>query len=113
MRKITWKRVAKGGVVFLTVASVLLFVLHSSADDKSTATKTSSASSAATSETNATVGKGGSALWSENCARCHNMRSPSIYTDAEWDVAMHHMRVRANLTAEEHKKILEFLKSSK
>ena len=31
---------------------------------------------------------------------------------AEWDVNMFHMRVRANLTAEEHKKILEFLKAS-
>ncbi len=51
-------------------------------------------------------------MWSENCARCHNMRSPSSYSDTEWDVVMHHMRVRANLTAEEHKKILEFLKSA-
>ena len=33
-------------------------------------------------------------------------------SDAEWDVAMHHMRIRANLTAEEHRKILEFLKSA-
>lgn len=57
-------------------------------------------------------GKGGAQLWSENCIRCHNIRSPSTYSDAEWDVAMHHMRIRANLTAEEHRKILEFLKSA-
>jgi hypothetical protein len=56
--------------------------------------------------------KGGSQLWSESCARCHNMRSPSSYSDAEWDVVMHHMRVRARLTPEEHKAILEFLKSA-
>lgn len=56
--------------------------------------------------------KGGSQLWSENCARCHNMRSPSNYSDAEWEVAMHHMRIRGRLTAEEHKAILEFLKSA-
>ena len=56
--------------------------------------------------------KGGQQLWSENCARCHNMRSPGAYSSAEWQVVMHHMRVRANLTAEEHKAILEFLKSS-
>jgi hypothetical protein len=41
------------------------------------------------------------------------MRSPSSYNDAQWEVAMMHMRVRANLTPEEHKKILEFLKSGK
>lgn len=56
--------------------------------------------------------KGGSQLWAENCARCHNVRSPSAYSDPEWEVAMHHMRIRANLTAEEQRKILEFLKSA-
>jgi hypothetical protein len=56
--------------------------------------------------------KGGSQLWAENCGRCHNIRSPSTYSDTEWQVILHHMRVRANLTAEEQKKILEFLKAS-
>lgn len=59
----------------------------------------------------ATSGKGGAQLWAENCVRCHNIRSPSVYSDAEWEVAMHHMRIRANLTAEEHRRILEFLES--
>lgn len=58
------------------------------------------------------AGKGAAQSWSENCARCHNMRSPSSYSDAEWEVAMMHMRIRGNLTATEHKKILEFLKAS-
>lgn len=57
-------------------------------------------------------GKGGAQLWAENCVRCHNNRSPSTYSDGEWDVAMHHMRTRANLTAEEHRRILQFLKSA-
>ena len=56
--------------------------------------------------------KGGAQLWAEQCSRCHNTRSPSSYSDAQWDVAVHHMRVRANLTAEESQKILEFLKSA-
>jgi hypothetical protein len=55
--------------------------------------------------------KSGAQLWAENCVRCHNIRSPSSYSPAQWEVVMMHMRVRANLTAEEHKKILEFLKS--
>ena len=58
------------------------------------------------------ISKGASQLWAENCVRCHNVRSPSVYSDAEWDVAMHHMRIRANLTADESMKILEFLKSA-
>ena len=58
------------------------------------------------------TGKSGTQLWSENCTRCHNDRSPASYNDAQWEVAMHHMRIRANLTAEEHTKILEFLQSA-
>lgn len=61
----------------------------------------------------AATGKGAAQLWAENCQRCHNTRSPSSYNDAQWEVAMLHMRVRANLTPEEYKKILEFLKSGK
>jgi hypothetical protein len=58
-----------------------------------------------------TTGKSGAQLWAENCVRCHNIRSPSNYSPAQWEVVMMHMRVRANLTPEEHKKVLEFLKS--
>jgi hypothetical protein len=58
-----------------------------------------------------TTEKSGAELWAENCVRCHNIRSPSNYSPAQWDVVMMHMRVRANLTPEEHKKILEFLKA--
>lgn len=56
--------------------------------------------------------KGGAELWGQNCGHCHNVRSPSSYSDAQWEVVMLHMRVRANLTADEHKKILAFLKSA-
>jgi hypothetical protein len=55
--------------------------------------------------------KGGAELWADNCVRCHNIRSPGNYSPAQWEVVMMHMRVRANLTPKEHKKILEFLKS--
>ena len=60
--------------------------------------------------TSAVTEKSGAQLWAENCVRCHNIRSPSSYSPAQWEVAMMHMRVRANLTPEEHKKILAFLK---
>ncbi len=56
--------------------------------------------------------KGGAELWAENCTRCHTNRPATVYSDAQWDVAMHHMRVRANLTPVEHRKIAEFLKSA-
>jgi len=53
----------------------------------------------------------GSKLWAQNCMRCHNARPPDSYSDAQWEVALMHMRIRANLTAEEHHAILNYLQS--
>jgi mono/diheme cytochrome c family protein len=66
----------------------------------------------ATSHPAASTGTSGAQLWANNCMHCHNSRSPSSYSDAQWEVATMHMRVRANLTAEEHREILAFLKSA-
>jgi mono/diheme cytochrome c family protein len=54
----------------------------------------------------------GAQLWAQTCARCHNLRSPETYSPAQWEVAVHHMRLRANLTGEEAAKIVAFLKSA-
>lgn len=56
--------------------------------------------------------KGGAELWAETCSHCHNLRSPSTYGPYQWEVAVYDMRVRANLTGEEQRKILEFLKAA-
>jgi hypothetical protein len=56
--------------------------------------------------------KGAAQVWAENCNRCHNYRPPGEFSDAQWEVIGHHMRVRANLTAKEHQTIVEFLKAS-
>lgn len=58
------------------------------------------------------TGQAGALLWSQNCVRCHNLRNPRERSDREWDVIVHHMRVRGNLTAEEHRLILAFLQSA-
>ena len=57
-------------------------------------------------------GSGGAQLWSQNCMRCHNLRPPDERSDREWEIIVHHMRVRGNLTAKEHRLILAFLKSA-
>ena len=56
--------------------------------------------------------KGGAELWAQTCNHCHNLRSPSTYGPAQWEVAVYDMRVRANLTGEEQRKVLEFLKAA-
>jgi cytochrome c5 len=59
------------------------------------------------------MGLTGEELWSNNCLRCHNIRPPTMYNNAQWDVIVHHMRIRANITGQEQRAIVEFLKSSK
>jgi mono/diheme cytochrome c family protein len=54
----------------------------------------------------------GSQAWSDNCTRCHNMRSPSDLRDDQWLTTTFHMRVRAGLTGQETRDILTFLQSS-
>jgi hypothetical protein len=56
--------------------------------------------------------KPGAMLWAENCGRCHNERPPTSLSDSEWDLAVFHMRTRANLTSIEAERITDFLKSS-
>jgi len=65
----------------------------------------------AVSTTPSTSAPGGAQLWAQNCQHCHNPRSPSSYSDAQWEVAMMHMKHQARLTAGESKTILEFLKA--
>ena len=56
--------------------------------------------------------KSGAQLWAESCGRCHNTASPSTFGDVDWDVAMKHMEIRAQLTRIEAEKIREFMQSA-
>ena len=95
-----------GALIAFSLAALTVIVISCSGDKQAGTTDGAAASSG-------TPEKGGAQLWAENCQRCHNTRSPSGYNDAQWEVVMMHMRVRANLTPGEHKKILEFLKQGK
>lgn len=54
----------------------------------------------------------GATVWADNCSRCHNLRPPSEFSADEWEVVVHHMRVRATLTADETRAIVKFLKAA-
>lgn len=54
----------------------------------------------------------GAKAWAENCARCHNLRSPSELSDEEWKTSVTHMRVRAHLPKDMADDIVVFLQSS-
>ena len=51
----------------------------------------------------------GAELYAINCNRCHPERYATEFTAAQWKTIVTHMRVRANLPAEQAKKILKFL----
>lgn len=55
----------------------------------------------------------GAKTWEENCQSCHNRPSPRTYSNTQWDVLIQHMRVRAKLTGNEAREVLEFIKDAK
>ena len=54
----------------------------------------------------------GARIWARNCIRCHNIRTPASFSDRQWGIIMHHMRVKANLTGEQSEAILRFLQAA-
>jgi cytochrome c553 len=73
---------------------------------------TTNSSSATTRSASLAAEKSGAQLWTDNCMRCHNLRGPETYSATQWEVAVHHMRLRANLTGQETRKVTDFLKSA-
>jgi hypothetical protein len=98
----------------IVAALVLLFIgttWNLLANPESNGKAAAKSNSAASSDSY--MGLSGEELWSNNCMRCHNIRPPTMYSDSQWDVIVHHMRLRANITGQEQRAIVEFLKSSK
>lgn len=55
---------------------------------------------------------GGADLYASNCMRCHAERYAKERTDAQWKTLILHMRVRAQLTGQDAKKVLSYLQES-
>lgn len=56
--------------------------------------------------------RSGQQLLDDNCSRCHNTRPPEEYSDQQWAAIVMHMRLRADLTGNEQRKITAFLQAS-
>ena len=52
----------------------------------------------------------GAELYAINCNRCHQERYPTEFTSGQWQTIMTHMRVRANLPAQQVKTIVKYMK---
>jgi len=91
------------GIIFgLTIAAAIVLPSGCASQSKPSATTQPTTASA----------RGGAQLWSDNCARCHNLHSPSHYSPMQWDVTVHAMRVRYGLSGHAAKAISEFLQSA-
>jgi len=53
----------------------------------------------------------GAELWTLNCNRCHMTRTPGEFTAAQWQTILMHMRVRANIPADQAREIQKFLQA--
>jgi len=54
----------------------------------------------------------GAELYSMNCNRCHAERYPTERTAAQWKTILLHMRVRANIPADQARTILKYLQDN-
>ncbi len=109
MNKITNRKLILSSLAAWALAAAIVTGCQSS---RGTATAPAEGAQASASSAGFEANKGAAELWAENCNRCHNARSPSSYSAAEWDVALLHMRMRVPLTAEEQRKILSLMKAS-
>jgi hypothetical protein len=105
-------RTFKMGWSFVACPLVLIGILVASGCSHNEPTSTGGATTRPAVVQSSVAQTSGAQLWSDNCMRCHNLRSPETYSSTQWEVAVHHMRLRANLTGDETKKITAFLKSA-
>lgn len=51
----------------------------------------------------------GATVYSQNCGRCHQFRSPIEFNDARWTVIVSHMRVVSGLPADQARAVRDYL----
>jgi hypothetical protein len=124
MKNINWKRPFKSRLrtaLSLAVVSAALapIALLTAAEEGKQASKTekpaeqkSEADSSKKQPKAAPKKLSGAELYSMHCNRCHPERYPTERTAAQWKTILLHMRVRANLPAEQARTILKYLQDN-
>jgi hypothetical protein len=111
----TVKSRKRTGLKLAAIAAVLCVasVVAVNGADKKTETKDSETKAEKTAdkkpEKKAVKKFTGPELYAMHCNRCHPERYPTEWTPGQWKTLMMHMRVRANLPAEQAKTILKYL----
>jgi cytochrome c5 len=94
-------------LVFLSLISSLIMAALATAQTNNSATTKSDKPDAKRSAQTASAPNEGEKRFQTNCGRCHN--PPESISPREVRAVARHMRVRAMLTAEDEKLIVEFL----
>lgn len=53
----------------------------------------------------------GARLWPEYCGQCHKARPGAEFSPSQWDTIVMHMRSRANLSGENARALVQFLRA--
>lgn len=105
-KRINWIAVIAASSLILTLGVGVTVAI---AGDEATASQTEDRRT--TDATPKPVLDGGK-VYAWNCGSCHSERWPKERSDAEWDVIMPHMRVRANMTTAQTEAVLRYLKEN-
>jgi hypothetical protein len=95
------------GLAFMTAAFYVASPSYVAAEDSKPEKQTKSEKTAGKKAEKKKLS--GADLYAIHCNRCHPERYATERTAAQWKTLMLHMRVRANLPAEQAKAILKFL----
>jgi hypothetical protein len=124
MKNISWIRPFKSrlrtalslAVVSITLAPIaLLTAAEADKQESKTQKATEQKSEADSSKTKPKAAPkklSGAELYSMHCNRCHPERYPTERTAAHWKTILIHMRVRANMPAEQSRTILKYLQDN-
>jgi cytochrome c5 len=101
-----WKTWLSGGSAVL-IAGILYALTYSSlyagGDTKAEQKSSAGATPAETQKLS------GQDLYTINCNRCHAQRYPREWTPSQWKTLIMHMRIRANIPADQAREILKYM----
>jgi len=104
----TWKFWLSGSSGAVLVAAIFYAITYPSLYAGGDA-KAEQAPAAASSDAVKAQKLSGQDLYAINCSRCHTERYPKEWTPAQWKTLMMHMRVRANIPADQAREILKYI----
>jgi Dihaem cytochrome c len=97
--------------VAVVSAAVMFIASLANAQTPAATSKTKQETTATTTKPVKVEALSGAELWTMNCNRCHMTRTPGEFTAAQWRTIFRHMRIRANLPADQARELQRYLEA--